>query len=138
MNLLQAYFFFSHHLAIEQGTIPSEWKKAMITPIFKKGSCTDPMNYRPISLTSIICKILGHIIYSHIMSHLDCNNIITDTQYGFRQKRSANLQLLQTVHDLTLGLNEKGHTDCILLDFSKAFDKVPQPAGLLSYIHTKS
>ena len=52
------------------------------------------------------------------MSHLDCNNIIADAQYGFRQKHSGDLQLLQTVHDLALCFNEKGQTDCILLDFS--------------------
>ena len=79
---------------------------------------------RPISLTSIICKVLERIIYCHIMSHLECNNVLNNSQFGFQQRRSADLQLLQTVHDLALGLNEKGQTDCIFLDFSKAFDKV--------------
>ena len=97
---------------------------ATITPIFKKGLHNDPMNYRPISLTSIICKVLERIIYSHIISHLECNNVLNNAQFGFRQRHSADLQLLQTVHDLALGLNEKGQTDCIFLDFfSKAFDK---------------
>ena len=58
------------------------------------------------------------------MSHLDRNNIVTDTQYGFRQKRSADLQLLQTVHDLALCLNEKGQTDCILLKHLIRFSTV--------------
>ena len=58
------------------------------------------------------------------MSNLECNNVLNNAQFGFRQRRSADLQLLQTVHDLALGLNEKSQTDCIFLDFSKAFDKI--------------
>ena len=70
------------------------------------------------------------------MSHLDCNNIIIDAQHDFRQKHSANLQLLQTVHDLALCL-KKGQTDCILLNFSKAFDKVSHcECHLLKYYLT--
>lgn len=60
-----------------------------------------------------------------IMSHFEHNNIITSVRFGFQQKRSADLQLLQTMHYLALGLNERGQTYCILLDFSKScFDKV--------------
>ena len=68
--------------------------------------------------------MLEHIEYSHFMSHLEHNNILTDIQFGFCQRRSADLQLLLTVHDLTLGLNKESQTDAILLDFSKAFDRV--------------
>jgi len=65
------------------------------------------------------------------MPHLEHNNIISNVQFGFRQKWSADLQLLQTVHDLSLVMNECGPTDCILLDFSKAFDKVSHRLLLL-------
>ena len=65
------------------------------------------------------------------MSHLECNNVLNNAQFGFRQKRSADLQLLQTVYDLALGLNEKGQTDWIFLDFSKAFDEVSHRLLLL-------
>ena len=130
MNLLLAYFFY-FSASIQQGRIPADWKRATITPIFTKGLCNDPTNYRPISLTSIICKVLERIIYSHIISHLECHNVLNNAQFGFRQRRSTDLQLLQTVHDLALGLNEKGQTDCIFLDFSKAFDKVSHRLLLL-------
>ena len=70
-NELTPSLFLLFSASIKQETIPSDWKKAMITPIFKKGSCSDPTNYRPISLTSIICKVLEHIVYSHIMSHVE-------------------------------------------------------------------
>ena len=65
------------------------------------------------------------------MAHLELSNILTNSQFGFRQRCSADLQLLQTVHDLALSLNEKSQTDCILLDFSKAFDKVSHRLLLL-------
>jgi len=87
----------------------------MVDPIFKKGSRSDPANYRPISLTSLLCKTLEHI--THVMGHLEQNNILSDIQFGFRQKRSADLQLLLTVHDLALSLNNRTQSDCILLDF---------------------
>ena len=122
--------------SLEQGTVLSIWKKALITPVHKKGSRTaDPSNYRPISLTCIPCKVLEHIVYSHVMSHLEHYNILTDIQFGFRQRRSADLQLLLTVHDLALGLNEGSQTDAVLLDFSKAFDKVSHWLLLIKLQH---
>ena len=59
------------------------------------------------------------------MSHLNAHNIISDNQYGFRKRQSAELQLIHTVHDFAYTLNERKQTDAILLDFCKAFDKVP-------------
>ena len=123
--------FLLFSASLKQGRIPADWKRAMITPIFKKGLRNDPTNYRPISLTSIIYKVLERIIYSHIMSNLEYNNVLNNAQFGFQQRRSADLQLLQTVHDLALGLNEKSQTDCIFLDFSKAFDKISHHLLLL-------
>ena len=111
--------------SLQQGKIPQDWRKALITPLFKKGDQTNPTNYRPVSLTSICCKLLEHIIHSNVMSHLNAHNIISDNQYGFRKRRSAELQLIRTVHDFAYTLNERKQTDAILLDFCKAFDKVP-------------
>ena len=68
-----------------------------------------------------------------MIGHLELNNIFSTNQFGFCQKRSADLQLLLTVHDLALSLNDKAQTDCILLDFSKAFDKVSHRLLLLKY-----
>ena len=69
------------------------------------------------------------------MSHLEHHNILTNAQFGFRQRRSADLQLLSTVHNLAPGLNEGIQTDVILLDFSKAFDKVSHRLLLLKLQH---
>ena len=111
--------------SLKQGTIPEDWRKAMVSPIFKKGERYKPANYRPVSLTSIVCKIMEHIVHHHLISHLEKNGILTDYQHGFRKRRSCESQLIQTINDLAKNLNEGGQIDAVLLDFSKAFDKVP-------------
>ena len=117
--------------SLDNSTVPSDWKSAQITPLFKKGDRSKASNYRPVSLTSICSKVMEHIIHSHIMGHFDQYHILHDAQHGFRKRRSCESQLLLTVQDLAKGLDEKSQIDAILLDFSKAFDKVPhQRLGL--------
>ena len=110
--------------SLHQCCVPREWKFARVVPIYKKGDHSIPNNYCPISLTSICSKLLEHIIYSHIFSHLDIHNILCNEQHGFRQRRSCETQLLSTIHDFAKNLDEGLQTDVIFLDFSKAFDKV--------------
>jgi len=121
-------------VSLDRGKVPSSWKEALIIPIFKKGNRSSAVNYRPISLTSILCKLCEHIVHSTISSHLDLNGILTNAQHGFRKRRSCETQLLQTVDDLAKGLDDKSQTDMILLDFSKAFDKVPHQRLLLKVL----
>lgn len=120
--------------SLNHGILPDDWKIASVTPIFKKGDKTDPSNYRPISLTCITCKILEHIIHCAIINHLEINDTLSDTQHGFRKKRSCETQLILTCNDFAKNLNKHYQTDVILLDFSKAFDKVPHQR-LLSKLH---
>ena len=70
--------------SLTQGVIPNDWKKAKIMPLFKKGDKSKPENYRPVSLTSITCKLLEHIIHSNIMDHLEEHKILNPIQHGFR------------------------------------------------------
>ena len=105
--------------------VPTDWKIANVSPIFKKGSKFAPGNYRPISLTSISCKILESIIKDHMVNHLDHNNLIGNTQHGFVRGRSCTTNLLDFFEDITLNLDNNTPTDIIYLDFAKAFDKVP-------------
>lgn len=105
-------------------TIPTDWSNALVTAIFKKGNKSDPANYRPISLTCICCKIMEHIILSHMAKHLSLNNILIDQQHGFREKFSCETQLISAIHDWAKGINFRSQTVVILLDFSKAFDSV--------------
>jgi hypothetical protein len=82
------------------GELPDDWKKANVVPVYKKGSKMKPSNYRPISLTCVACKIMEHIITSHIMSHADRHNIIYKFQHGFRKLLSCDTQLIEFVQDL--------------------------------------
>ena len=111
--------------SITTGELPLSWVQANITPIVKKGDRTIPSNYRPISLTSICCKLIEHIIYSNIMDHLGQHSIMSDKHHGFRSKHSTETQLILTTPDLSKSLNNKSQVDMIIMDFSKAFDTVP-------------
>ncbi|KAK3103086.1 hypothetical protein FSP39_016353 [Pinctada imbricata] len=100
-------------------------QRANVIPIFKKGDKCLASNYRPVSLTCICCKLLEHIVVSNILDHLDTFQILVDCQHGFRAKRSCETQLITLIHELTQNLHSNIQTDLIILDFSKAFDKVP-------------
>ena len=106
------------------GEIPDIWRMAYVCPVFKKGKKYDPINYRPISLTCISCKIMEHIITSHIMKHASRQNIMYPLQHGFRKYLSCETQLIEFVDDVTKNLDQGKQTDCLIMDFSKAFDKV--------------
>ena len=110
--------------SINQGHIPDDWKTAYVTPLFKKGDRAKASNYLPVSLTLVCCKIKEHVIHSHVINHLERNNILEDKQHGFRKRRSCESQLITIINDLAKGLNDKKQIDAELLDFSKAFDKV--------------
>ena len=111
--------------SITQAVLPQQWKKAWITPVFKKGGRADPANYRPVSLTSIACKLLEHVVCTHIRGHADRHGILDEANHGFRAKHSTETQLLLTTHDMLKNRDKGKQLDVIILDFSKAFDTVP-------------
>ena len=111
--------------SLAMNSIPESWKTANITPLFKKGDKRDPSNYRPISLTSVVCKVLERLIRDHLMNHLKMNNLLSNKQYGFIPGRSLSLQLLTVMNDWTKTLDKGELVDVIYLDFLKAFDSVP-------------
>ena len=106
-----------------------------MNPIFKKGSRTDPANYRPVALTSILCKTMEHIIASQLHTHLDRHGYICDNQHGFRRCRSCETQLFSTTQDFINAIEEGNRIDAIVLDFSKAFDKVDHERLLVKVQH---
>ena len=123
-----------YNASLSEGVVPTDWKNAFVTPVYKKGPKSKAENYRPISLTCICCKVLEHIITSNIMSHLDKNNILFHNQHGFRSRVSCETQLIQFTQDLYDTLNQGGQTDVIVMDFSKAFDKVDHQRLLLKLL----
>ena len=126
------HFIFKQ--SYEQGYLPEDWRKANIAAIYKKGDKSDPANYRPISLTSVCCKLMEHILDSQLMKHLHDNSILTDYQHAFRRGRSCDTQLVATIHDLATHHNNRDTCDIAILDFSKAFDVVPHQK-LLQKLH---
>ena len=123
-------------LSLRKGTAPEDWKHATVTPIFKKGTKGDPANYRPVSLTSIPCKIFESILKDDIMSHLIENGLIKDSQHGFMTGRSCTTNLITFLDKLTEIVDRGRAADIFYLDFAKAFDKVPK-ARLLQKMKMK-
>ena len=110
--------------SLDQATVPDDWKKARVTPLFKKGDKYLPGNYRPISLTCVSCKILEHIVTSQMAKFLEGNRKLNTNQHGFRSRRSCESQLVELVSDISEHMDAGNEVDAIFLDFSKAFDKV--------------
>ena len=105
--------------------VPNIWKKARVTAIYKKKNKKLACNYRPVSLTSIVCKVMETLVRDHIVEYMKRENLFSDRQYGFISGRSTTLQLL-AVLDLWTEAIEAGHSiDAIYMDFRKAFDTVP-------------
>ena len=118
--------------SLRSGETPSDWRSANVTPIFKKGDRTDPANYRPVSLTSQVCKVLESIVRDQMLEHLEVNGLLSDKQHGFRKGRSCLTNLLTTLEDWTKIMDEKDNcVDVAYLDFRKAFDLVSHKHLLL-------
>ena len=115
--------------------MPSVWRMANITPIYKKRYRATPSNYHHVCITSICSKLIKHIICSQVMEHYDNYNILTDAQRGFRRGRSCESQLILSTEDLVKSLDNHEQVDAVILDFSKAFDGVPLQRLLLKLHH---
>ena len=111
--------------SLQMRKVPEDWKLANVTPIFKKGDKSIALNYRPISLTSVAGKILEKIIRDKVVTFLEDNSIISDSQHGFRNKRSCLTNLLDFFQGIYENWDNSIPSDIIYLDFQKAFDKVP-------------
>ena len=116
---------------MQQGVVPNDWKTANVTPIFKKGDRSSPGNYRPISLTSVVGKLLESVIRDKLVDFLERNNLIKDSQHGFRQKRSCLSNLLTFYNELFTEFDNTRSLDIVFLDFQKTFHKVPHAKLLL-------
>ena len=117
------YWIFSS--TMEKRKLPTIWKRANVSPIFKKGNRQLASNYRPVSLTCILCKLQESIIRDDIIAHMNANGLISNKQFGFISGRSTILQLLHVVEEWTDILESGGTIDVCYMDFMKAFDEVP-------------
>ena len=111
------------NLSLSQGKFPHSWKLANVVPVYKKGCRDSVENYRPVSLLSIVSKVLERAVINNIYDVLIPK--LTLLQHGFLRGKSTVTQLLSVFHEISSHLDNSGQTDVIYLDFSKAFDSVP-------------
>ena len=111
-------------LSYTLGTFPTSWKQAHVFPIPKKGDKSNPLNYRPIAITSLISKTMETIITKQLLTFLETNNLLSDHLYDFRKARSTGDLLAYAVHVWSSALESSGESRVISLDISKAFDRV--------------
>ena len=110
---------------MKSGKIPAKWKIAEVKPLFKKGKRSEAGNYRPVSLTSIICKVFESFLRDALYLHLTSNDQLSPHQFGFCKGRSCTTQLLNVLDNWFYYLDQNIPVDAIYLDFKKAFDSVP-------------
>ena len=110
--------------SFREGVVPTFYKMSLVSPLHKKGDKITPGNYRPVSLTSHIVKVFERVLKKILIKFLEANLLISSNQHGFRSGRSTLTQLLAHVDDVLTGWCSGLDSDCIYLDYAKAFDKV--------------
>ena len=121
--------------SMQSGIVPSGWKHAIIQPIHKGGSRLDPSNFRPISLTSTISKVMESIVRDHMLDYITRHRLLNPSQHGFLPGRSTVTQMLYFIEFVVSSLDAGDSLDCVFLDFRKAFDSVNHKA-LLFKLHS--
>ena len=123
--------FFAEKISIllqrtlREGKVPKALKTAHVTPLFKSGNRTSPNNYRPVSITPIISKIMERIIKNHIENHIQKYDIMSASQHGFCKGKSTSSNLVTFWDDITLMADQSLSVSIIYTDLRKAFDSVP-------------
>jgi hypothetical protein len=110
---------------LEDGEVPEDWRTANVAPIFKNCAKSNKGNYRPVSLTSACCKVLASIIQDDLMNNQLDSGLLKSSQHGFMARKSCTTNLLAILEMLKRAVDENKAMDVVLLDFAKAFDKVP-------------
>lgn len=112
------------NMSLMYGTFPSDWKLAHVVPVFKKGDKKLLNNYRPISLTSCIGKVMERVVFKHLYNYILDNSLLSSFQSGFKPGDSTVYQLLDFYHIISEALDNKKDVRAVFFDISKAFDKV--------------
>jgi hypothetical protein len=121
---LSAPLAYVYSQCMEFSYLPPDWLRAYITPVFKKGDPSCPLNFRPIALTCTVCKIMEVIIKDQLLSYLLRHNLISKHQHGFLSKHSTTTNLLEATHDWLVSFTSSCNVDVIYIDFSRAFDSI--------------
>jgi hypothetical protein len=111
-------------LSVTPGVCPASWRCADVFPVPKRGDRANPSNYRPISITSVLCKVMESCINVSIIRFIESHSLFSDHQYGFRSARSTGDLLAYVTHVWSSILDRGGESLVVSLDISKAFDRV--------------
>lgn len=120
--------------SINSATFPSQWKAVHVLPLSKVKNPTQYKDIRPISILCTAAKIYEKVLYEQIQRHLDDNQIIPSNQSGFRRNYSCNTTLLSITDDIIAASDNNLLTILVLLDYSKAFDRINHQL-LLGVLH---
>ena len=112
------------NLSLISSELPSDWKQAKVSPIHKGGDRTDKNNYRPISVISVVMKILERIVHDQLQQHFVKYNLLAPQQSGFRKGHSTDTVLSYFSDYLLKHMDQGNLTGVVFLDFRKAFDSV--------------
>ena len=118
--------------SLSAGTVPDDWKISSITPIHKGGDASLTNNYRPISLLSLISKLLERLVHQALLGHVLEHGYLSPKQYGFRPGSSTMEAVLSATYDWHASLEKAGSVACVFFDISKAFDALPHSFVLSS------
>ncbi len=125
MLYLSPYIIIIFNKSLQLGEVPDIWRQANVTPIYKKGSKSVALNYRPVSLTSVVCKIMERILKDRLTKEINEKSWFTNAQHGFRSKRSTTSNLLEFYDEVTTNIDNGNSVDIFFFDLAKAFDMVP-------------
>ena len=123
------------NLSLKQSRVPDLWKVSNVTPIPKDGDLTSPCNYRPISLLSLISKVLERVVHTRMSKFLFSNKLLSNCQFGFRPRSSTQEALLSVTNDWHKLLEKHHQVATVFFDVKKAFDSVPY-SQILSSLQT--
>ena len=112
-------------ITVNNGTLPADWKRAVVLPVHKGCDRSLVTNYRPVSLTSVVCKQMWHVIASYLRQVWDKNDWLYEGQHEFRPGYSCESQVITVCQDTADSMDNGDRTDANVIDFSKAFDLVP-------------
>ena len=112
------------NLSLRSGIVPTAWKSAKITPIFKSGDTKVVSNYRPISVLPVLSKILERAVHNQLYEYMEHNDLLSDCQFGFRKKRSTKLATTIFCDKVRKHIDKGCMVGALFLDLSKAFDTI--------------
>ena len=105
-------------------TVPTHWKTAKMTPVYKSGSPTEGSNYRPISVLPILSKILKKVIHNQLKEYLEQNKLLSNSQFGYHSRRSTEVVATLFLDDIRKEIESEKLVGAVFMDLSQAFDTI--------------